>query len=69
MYLYSSIAQRQSIRLLTEGSLVRTQLGELTRKHLLTSFFVYKNIYEIKKSKKEPIPDPPADGYGFSLAE
>ena len=31
--LYSSIAQRQSIRLLTEGSLVRTQLGEFTWLH------------------------------------
>ena len=38
---YSSIAQRQSIRLLTEGSLVRTQLGEFDPVDTIYRIFLF----------------------------
>lgn len=46
---HSSIAQWQSIRLLTEGLLVRAQLGELLAviSHDMAAFFIYMEILPI----------------------
>ena len=46
LYVYSSIAQWQSIRLLTEGLLVRAQLGELKKtRSFRYVFFVLLSLF------------------------